>query len=103
MNTGERKFHDMVRKFGVEVFRQGVKDLLDLGERQALALPRRIPDGDYFFADYLDEDAPGGVPVRLALTLKIAATRRSSTSPVPTPSFNRRSTCRPAAPSATSC
>src|SRR4029078_2603424 len=31
----------------------------------------RIPDGDYFFADYLDEDAPGGVPVRLALTLKI--------------------------------
>ena len=71
MNTGERKVHDMVRKFGVEVFRQGVKDLLDLGERQARALLSRIPDGDYFFADYLDEDAPGGVPVRLALTLKI--------------------------------
>ena len=71
MNTGERKVHDMVRKFGVEVFRQGVKDLLDLGERQARAVLRRIPDGDYFFADYLDEDAPGGVPVRLALTLTI--------------------------------
>ena len=70
MNTGERKVHDMVRKFGVEVFRQGVKDLLDLGERQARALLSRIPDGDYFFADYLDEDAPGGVPVRLALTLQ---------------------------------
>ena len=53
----------MVRKFGVDVFRQGVKDLLDLGERQARALLSRIPDGDYFFADYLDEDAPGGVPV----------------------------------------
>src|SRR5260370_16552004 len=72
MNTGERKVHDMVRKFGVEVFRQGVKDLLDLGERQARAVLARIPDGDYFFADYLDEDAPGGVPVRLALTLKIS-------------------------------
>src|SRR5258707_12716933 len=71
MNAGERKVHDMERKFGVEVFRQGVKDLLDLGERQARAVLRRIPDGDYFFADYLDEDAPGGVPVRLALTLKI--------------------------------
>ena len=70
MNTGERKVHDMVRKFGVEVFRQGVKDLLDLGERQARALLSRIPDGDYFFADYIDEDAPGGVPVRLALTLQ---------------------------------
>ncbi len=71
MNTGERKVHDMVRKFGIDVFRQGVKDLLDLGERQARNLLRRIPDGDYFFADYLDEDAPGGVPVRLALNLKI--------------------------------
>ena len=71
MNTGERKVHDMVRKFGVDVFRQGVKDLLDLGERQARNLIRRIPDGDYFFSDYLDEDAPGGVPVRLALNLQI--------------------------------
>ena len=104
MNTGERKVHDMVRKFGVDVFRQGVKDLLDLGERQARACSRRIPDGDYFFADYLDEDAPGGVPVRLALTLQDPRRRgRSSTSPAPTPSCNRRSTCRPAAPSATSC
>ncbi|MCC7274085.1 MAG: hydantoinase B/oxoprolinase family protein [Alphaproteobacteria bacterium] len=71
MTTGERKVHEMIRKFGVETFRQGVKDLLDLGERQARALIASIPDGDYFFADYLDEDAPGGVPVRLALNLQI--------------------------------
>lgn len=71
MNTGERKVHDMCRKFGGEIFQQGMKDLLDLGEKQARALIARIPDGDYFFADYLDEDAPGGLPVRLALTLKI--------------------------------
>ena len=104
MNTGERKVHDMVRKFGVEVFRQGVKDLLDLGERQARALLSRIPDGDYFFADYLDEDAPGGVPVparpdpedpRRRGGPRLLRLRRRS--------CNRRSTCRPAAPSATSC
>src|SRR5262245_487293 len=71
MNTGERKVHDMIRKFGVDIFRQGVKDLLDLGEKQARNLIRRIPDGDYPFADYLDEDAPGGVPVRLALKLSV--------------------------------
>ncbi|MCC6468323.1 MAG: hydantoinase B/oxoprolinase family protein [Alphaproteobacteria bacterium] len=71
MNTGERKVHDMCRKFGLDVFRQGVKDLLDLGEKQARSLIGRIPDGEYFFADYLDEDAPGGLPVRLALNLKI--------------------------------
>jgi N-methylhydantoinase B len=71
MNTGERKVHDMIRKFGVDVFRQGVKDLLDLGEKQARNLISQIPDGDYPFCDYLDEDAPGGVPVRLALKLMI--------------------------------
>lgn len=71
MNTGERKVHDMIRKFGVDVFRQSVKELLDLGEKQARALIAKIPDGDYPFADYLDEDAPGGVPVRLVLNLKI--------------------------------
>ncbi len=71
MNTGERKVHDMIRKFGIDVFRQGLKDLLDLGEKQARALIGRIPDGTYEFADYLDEDAPGGVPVRLVLNLTI--------------------------------
>jgi N-methylhydantoinase B len=71
MNTGERKVHDMIRKFGVDVFRQSVRELLDLGEKQARALIAKIPDGVYPFADYLDEDAPGGVPVRLVLNLTI--------------------------------
>jgi len=69
--TGERKVHDMIRRFGVDTFRQGIKDLLDLGERRARAVLGRIPDGDYHFVDYLDEDGPGGVPVRLELTLRI--------------------------------
>jgi N-methylhydantoinase B len=71
MATGERKVHEMIRRFGLDVFRQGVRDLLDQGDRQARAVIRSIPDGDYFFADYLDEDAPGGAPVRLALNLQI--------------------------------
>lgn len=71
MATGERKVHEMIRRFGLDVFRQGVRDLLDQGDRQARAVIKSIPDGDYFFADYLDEDAPGGAPVRLALNLQI--------------------------------
>lgn len=71
MATGERKVHEMIRRFGLDVFRQGVRDLLDQGDRQARAVLKSIPDGDYFFADYLDEDAPGGAPVRLAVNLQI--------------------------------
>ena len=71
MNTGERRVHEMIEKFGVEVFREGIGDLLDYAEAQAREIVASLPDGDYFFADYMDEDAPNGFPCRLALTARI--------------------------------
>jgi N-methylhydantoinase B len=71
MATGERKVHDMIRRFGVEVFRAGIAELLDLAERGARRVLASIPDGDYEFADYMDEDSPGGLPCRLKLTLRL--------------------------------
>ena len=71
MNTGERRVHEMIEKFGIEVFREGIGDLLDYAEAQARAIVAELADGDYFFADYMDEDASDGFPCRLALTLRI--------------------------------
>jgi N-methylhydantoinase B len=71
MNTGERKVHEMIERFGIDTFREGINDLLDYSEQQTRNLIRTIPDGDYFFADYMDEDAAGGVPCRIAITLKV--------------------------------
>jgi N-methylhydantoinase B len=71
MNTGERRVHEMIEKFGVEVFKEGIRDLLDYAEAQAREIVASLPDGDYFFADYMDEDAPDGFPCRLALTARI--------------------------------
>jgi len=71
MNTGERKIRDMIAKFGIDTLRQGLTDLLDYAEHQAREILRSIPDGDYFFADYADEDGPEGHPARLAVTLRI--------------------------------
>ncbi len=71
MNTGERRVHEMIGKFGIEVFREGIGDLLDYAEAQARAIVAELADGDYFFADYMDEDAADGFPCRLALTLRI--------------------------------
>ena len=71
MTTGERKVHEMILRFGIETFRAGIAGLLDLGERQARRVIAAIPDGDYTFTDYLDEDAPDGLPCRLHLTLRI--------------------------------
>jgi N-methylhydantoinase B len=70
-NTGERKVREMIARFGIETFKQGVADLLDYAEAQARAIVRGLPDGVYPFADYMDEDAVGGWPCRLKLTLTI--------------------------------
>ncbi|MCG8543400.1 MAG: hydantoinase B/oxoprolinase family protein [Alphaproteobacteria bacterium] len=72
MNTGERKVKEMVQKFGPEVFRTGVEDLMDYAEHQAREILRGVPDGEYFFSDYTDEDSESERnPCRLALTLTI--------------------------------
>jgi len=71
VNTGERKVHEMIAKFGVDVVRDGIQDLLDVGEARAREVISDLPDGDFHFADYLDEDGPDGDPVRLDLNLQI--------------------------------
>lgn len=71
MNTGERKVHEMVKRFGIETFQQGIRDLLDYAEEQARRLIERIPNGEYFFADYMDEDSVNGKPCRLAVNMVV--------------------------------
>ena len=72
MNTGERKIREMIAKFGPDVLRAGFAALLDYAEHQARAILTSIPDGEYFFADYADEDGPDGHPARLCVNLKIS-------------------------------
>ena len=69
MKTGERKVQEMIQRFGAEVFRDGINDLLDYAEQQGRHVIRRIPEGEYFFADYIDEDSVNGYPCRIAVRL----------------------------------
>jgi N-methylhydantoinase B len=69
LNTGERKVHEMIARFGLETFVEGRAALLDHAEAQARRVISGIPDGEYFFADYTDEDSVGGQPCRIALNL----------------------------------
>lgn len=71
VNTGERRVHEMIEKFGIDTFRDGIGDLLDYAEAQARDIIRDLPDGEYFFADYMDEDAVDGWPCRIALNLTV--------------------------------
>ncbi|MBL6457107.1 hydantoinase B/oxoprolinase family protein [Belnapia sp. T6] len=71
LNTGERKVRAMLEKFGVERFRAGLQGLQDYAEHQAREILRAIPDGQWSFSDFADEDSVGGNPCRLRLTLTI--------------------------------
>lgn len=71
LNVGERKIIDIIRRFGFDTFLEGVDQILDYAEAQVRQILSRVPDGDYFFADYADEDTVDGRPCRIALTLKI--------------------------------
>lgn len=71
MNTGERKVHAMIDRFGKQQFIQGVAALKEQSEAQARSILRDIPDGEYVFADYTDEDSDFANPCRLKLTLRI--------------------------------
>ena len=70
-NTGERKVQEMIKRFGIETFREGVPELLNYAENQARAIVRNLPNGKYEFWDYIDEDAVNGWPCRIKLTLVI--------------------------------
>lgn len=71
LNTGERKILAMVKKFGAKGFMDGLDGLMDYAEHQAREILRSMPDGEYVFSDYADEDGVDGNPCRLKLTLTI--------------------------------
>jgi len=71
LKTAERKIHEAIARFGADTVAAGMYGVLDLAERQARRMFAAIPDGDYAFSDYIDEDSPGGVPCRLKLTIRV--------------------------------
>jgi N-methylhydantoinase B len=71
VNTGERRVLELVRRFGVRTIVDGLADLLDYAEAQARRVLAGLPDGEYRFTEYCDEDAAGGDPLRLCLALRI--------------------------------
>ncbi|WP_159993137.1 hydantoinase B/oxoprolinase family protein [Roseomonas sp. 18066] len=69
--VGERKVKEIVARFGLQAFRDGIADLLDYAEAQARRIVAAIPDGDYEHSEFADEDSEGGPPCRIHITLRV--------------------------------
>jgi len=70
-HTGERRVGELVRKFGLGVFREAVEQILDHGERLSRARLQALPKGSWSAEDWVDDD---GVDKDTMLKIKVTVT-----------------------------
>lgn len=71
VDLGERRMADLVRKYGVEKFREYVHGLMDYSERRMRAEIEKIPDGRYTFEDYMEDDGIEDIPYKIAVEVTV--------------------------------
>ncbi len=69
--TGEGRLHETVARFGVHRSSRLTNALLDYAERMTRAALLRVPDGDYAFEDFLDNDGISEEPVPIRARVSI--------------------------------
>jgi N-methylhydantoinase B/oxoprolinase/acetone carboxylase alpha subunit len=72
---GEERLREITARYGGARVRRNAAELMDYTERLTRATLREIPDGEYRFEDFLDNDGIGAEPVRIAAALRIADDR----------------------------
>ncbi|MEX2645125.1 MAG: hydantoinase B/oxoprolinase family protein [Gaiellaceae bacterium] len=72
--TGVTRLGELVGRYGFDAFERSIQLIMDLGEEQARAAVRAIPDGDYSAEGFVDND---GVeldrPLEVAVTVRVRA------------------------------
>jgi len=71
LHQGERDFLRVVQEYGLEELRGYLSDILDYTERFTRAEITAMPDGEYTFTEYIDDDGIDPDPIRIHLTLII--------------------------------
>jgi N-methylhydantoinase B len=71
LDTGEVRFSDLVRRFGVDTILETFERMLEHAEAMFLKTLEDVPEGSVEFADYIDLDplAPEPVPLKMHLRL----------------------------------
>ncbi len=67
--AGRRRFEQAIAQHGADEVSAASIDLVTYAAEKARSVLRKVPAGSYAFSDYLDDDAAGNLPVRIALTV----------------------------------
>ena len=68
VKTGEKRVHEMFRKYGKGTVLAAIERIFDQGEAGSRALVGQIPDGEYFAESFLDDD---GVEMGKRIAIKV--------------------------------
>jgi N-methylhydantoinase B len=75
LRAARDEFVRLADKYGADVVRQGMREVLDYTQQMTREAISRIPDGVYEASDYIDSDGFSANPVRLHVTLTVAGDR----------------------------
>lgn len=71
LEVGQRRLSEMITQYGLECFMASQSALIEYAKMKAREAFRQIPDGDYDFWDYLDDDSFTQIPVRIRLRMQV--------------------------------
>jgi N-methylhydantoinase B len=69
--TGERRLRDVIGKYGLQEVLRYSAELQRYSERMTRHVIADIPDGEYQFEDYMDDDGITAAPVKLHVTVRV--------------------------------
>lgn len=70
--VGVQRALELVRGMGADAYTEGLQELNDYAERLARAALGAIPEGEYRFTDYMDDDGQGSVDIPIAALVTVA-------------------------------
>src|SRR5216684_562669 len=72
-HIGEKQFAEIVARYGPQQTKSYLKEVIDYAERLTRAALSQLPDGEWSFEDWIDDDGIDyGKPIRLFVTLRKA-------------------------------
>jgi N-methylhydantoinase B/oxoprolinase/acetone carboxylase alpha subunit len=72
VQTGMRRFHALLERYGKDVVQAGIEEIIKYSERHMRSEIAQIPDGVYSFEDYMDTDGITGNRVKIKVTVRKA-------------------------------
>jgi N-methylhydantoinase B/oxoprolinase/acetone carboxylase alpha subunit len=71
LRTGERRVLELVHRYGREMFCDVLEEIKDYSERRMRKEIEQIPDGEYRFVQWLEDDGHSSVPLAVAVTVTV--------------------------------